>query len=100
MTLDVTEQAGGDGPEPVLSADHCSSPVAVFASAGRSSGHTGTAADRSNAREASVTRSRRTNLDAAEGGVADCLADTLGLNAADRQKVGPYGRLGNCPDRC
>ncbi len=38
-----------------------------------------------------------TNLDAAEGGVADCLADTLGLNAADRQKVGPYGRLGNLP---
>jgi dinuclear metal center YbgI/SA1388 family protein len=41
--------------------------------------------------------SAHTNLDAADGGVADCLADTLGLDATDRQKVGLYGRCGNLP---
>ncbi len=35
-----------------------------------------------------------TNLDAAVGGVADCLADSLGLDAAGRQLCGPFGRAG------
>ena len=36
-----------------------------------------------------------TNLDAAPGGVADCLADTLGLPVFNRQDAGPFGRLGS-----
>ncbi|HAL74971.1 MAG TPA: Nif3-like dinuclear metal center hexameric protein, partial [Clostridiales bacterium] len=35
-----------------------------------------------------------TNLDAAPGGVADCLADIFGLEQDCRQQAGPYGRFG------
>lgn len=38
--------------------------------------------------------SAHTNLDAAPGGVADCLADRLDLIPASRLSVGPYGRIG------
>ena len=34
-----------------------------------------------------------TNLDAADGGVADCLADVLGLSKELRIAIGPYGRV-------
>jgi dinuclear metal center YbgI/SA1388 family protein len=36
-----------------------------------------------------------TNLDATPGGVADCLADALGLSLIDRVPVGMYGRHGD-----
>lgn len=39
-----------------------------------------------------------TNLDAAQGGVADCLANRLGLQSDDRQIVGMYGRHGKLPE--
>lgn len=36
-----------------------------------------------------------TNLDAAQGGVADSLADILGLSSINRQSIGMYGRQGD-----
>jgi len=38
-----------------------------------------------------------TNLDAAPGGVADCLADIFGLEQDSRQPAGPFGRFGLLP---
>ena len=39
-----------------------------------------------------------TNLDAAPGGVADCLADAIGFPSHNRQAAGPFGRVGNLPE--
>jgi len=39
-----------------------------------------------------------TNLDAAPGGVADCLADVFGLSTEKCQPAGPFGRIGYLPE--
>lgn len=40
-----------------------------------------------------------TNLDAAQGGVADSLADILGLSSINRQLIGMYGRQGDLAEQ-